>query len=103
MALLGLLNCNALIAEGNANQQHLVVYEEPAREPYSDEEWYLETFGEPYENIVEEFTWQRVPKRLNRALSREEVARFGGVLEDLLSELPGERPGAFGFEDFRFR
>ena len=29
MALLGLLNCNALIAEGNANQQHLVVYEEP--------------------------------------------------------------------------
>ena len=37
MALLGLLNCNALIAEGNANQQHLVVYEEPAREHYSDE------------------------------------------------------------------
>lgn len=96
MALLGLLNCNALIAEGNANQQHLVVYEEPAREPYSDEEWYLEAFGEPYENIVEEFTWQRVPKRLNRALSREEVARFGGVLEDLLSELPGSAPELSG-------
>ena len=96
MALLGLLNCNALIAEGNANQQHLVVYEEPAREPYPDEEWYLEAFGEPYENIVEEFTWQRVPKRLNRALSREEVARFGGVLEDLLSELPGSAPELSG-------
>lgn len=100
MALLGLLNCNALIAEGNANQQHLVVYEEPAREPYSDEEWYLETFGEPYENIVEEFTWQRVPKRLNRALSREEVARFGGVLEDLLSELPGSAPELSGSKIF---
>ena len=100
MALLGLLNCNALIAEGNANQQHLVVYEEPAREPYPDEEWYLETFGEPYENIVEEFTWQRVPKRLNRALSREEVARFGGVLEDLLSELPGSAPELSGSKIF---
>lgn len=102
MALLGLLNCNALIAEGNANQQHLVVYEEPAREPYSDEEWYLEAFGEPYENIVEEFTWQRVPKRLNRALSREEVARFGGVLEDLLSELPGSAPELSGSKIFGF-
>ena len=100
MALLGLLNCNALIAEGNANQQHLVVYEEPAREPYSYEEWYLEAFGEPYENIVEEFTWQRVPKRLNRALSREEVARFGGVLEDLLSELPGSAPELSGSKIF---
>ena len=100
MALLGLLNCNALIAEGNANQQHLVVYEEPARDPYSDEEWYLEAFGEPYENIVEEFTWQRVPKRLNRALSREEVARFGGVLEDLLSELPGSAPELLGSKIF---
>ncbi|WP_455117060.1 hypothetical protein [Rothia mucilaginosa] len=100
MALLGLLNCNALIAEGNANQQHLVVYEEPAREPYSDEEWYLEAFGEPYENIVEEFTWQRVPKRLNRALSREEVTRFGGVLEDLLSELPGSAPELAGSKFF---
>lgn len=100
MALLGLLNCNALIAEGNANQQHLVVYEEPAREPYSDEEWYLEAFGEPYENVVEEFTWQRVPKRLNRALSREEVARFGGVLEDLLSELPGSAPELSGSKIF---
>ena len=100
MALLGLLNCNALIAEGNANQQHLVVYEEPAREPYSDEEWYLEAFGEPYENIVEEFTWQRVPKRLNRALRREEVARFGGVLEDLLSELPGSAPELAGSKIF---
>lgn len=100
MALLGLLNCNALIAEGNANQQHLVVYEEPAREPYSDEEWYLEAFGEPYENIVEEFTWQRVPKRLNRALSREEVARFSGVLEDLLSELPGSAPELSGSKIF---
>ena len=100
MALLGLLNCNALIAEGNANQQHLVVYEEPAREPYSDEEWYLEAFGEPYENTVEEFTWQRVPKRLNRALSREEVARFGGVLEDLLSELPGSAPELSGSKIF---
>jgi len=100
MALLGLLNCNALIAEGNANQQHLVVYEEPDREPYSDEEWYLEAFGEPYENIVEEFTWQRVPKRLNRALSREEVARFGGVLEDLLSELPGSAPELAGSKIF---
>ena len=100
MALLGLLSCNALIAEGNVNQQHLVVYEEPAREPYSDEEWYLETFGEPYENIVEEFTWQRVPKRLNRALSREEVARFGGVLEDLLSELPGSAPELSGSKIF---
>ena len=100
MALLGLLNCNALIAEGNANQQHLVVYEEPAREPYSDEEWYLEAFGEPYENLVEEFTWQRVPKRLNCALSREEVARFGGVLEDLLSELPGSAPELSGSKIF---
>ena len=100
MALLGLLNCNALIAEGNANQQHLVVYEEPARDPYSDEEWYLEAFGEPYENLVEEFTWQRVPKRLNRALSREEVARFGGVLEDLLSELPGSAPELSGSKIF---
>lgn len=100
MALLGLLNCNALIAEGNANQQHLVVYEEPDRDPYSDEEWYLEAFGEPYENIVEEFTWQRVPKRLNRALSREEVARFGGVLEDLLSELPGSAPELSGSKIF---
>lgn len=100
MALLGLLNCNALIAEGNANQQHLVVYEEPARDPYSDEEWYLEAFGEPYENIVEEFTWQRVPKRLNRALSREEVARFGGVLENLLSELPGSAPELSGSKIF---
>ena len=100
MALLGLLNCNALIAEGNANQQHLVIYEEPAREPYSDEEWYLEAFGEPYENIVEEFTWQHVPKRLNRALSREEVARFGGVLEDLLSELPGSAPELSGSKIF---
>lgn len=100
MALLGLLNCNALIAEGNANQQHLVVYEEPTREPYSDEEWYLEAFGEPYENIMEEFTWQRVPKRLNRALSREEVARFGGVLEDLLSELPGSAPELSGSKIF---
>ena len=100
MALLGLLNCNALIAEGNANQQHLVVYEEPTRDPYSDEEWYLEAFGEPYENIVEEFTWQRVPKRLNRALSREEVARFGGMLEDLLSELPGSAPELSGSKIF---
>ena len=77
-----------------------MVYEEPAREPYSDEEWYLEAFGEPYENLVEEFTWQRVPKRLNRALSREEVARFGGVLEDLLSELPGSAPELSGSKIF---
>ena len=54
----------------------------------------------PYENIVEEFTWQRVPKRLNRALSREEVARFGGVLEDLLSELPGSAPELSGSKIF---
>ena len=100
MALLGLLSCNALIVEGNVNQQHLVVCEEPALEPYSDDEWYLEAFGEPRESIVEEFTWQRVPKRLNRALSREEVARFGGVLEDLLSELPGSAPELSGSKIF---
>lgn len=96
MALLGLLNCNALIAEGNANQQHLVVYEEPAREPYSDEEWYLEAFGEPYENVVEEFRWQRVPKRLTRALSLEELASYYGLLEDLLAGLPGTAPELAG-------
>ena len=89
MALLGLLSCNALIVEGNVNQQHLVVCEEPALEPYSDDEWYLEAFGEPRESIVEEFRWQRVPKRLNRAFSVEELARYDGLLEDLLAGLPG--------------
>lgn len=95
-ALLGLLRCNALIAEGNVNQQHLVVYEEPAQEPYSDEEWYLEAFGEPYENVVEEFRWQRVPKRLTRALSLEELASYDGLLEDLLAGLPGTAPELAG-------
>ena len=51
---------------------------------------------------MEEFTWQRVPKRLNRALSREEIARFGGVLEDLLSELPGSAPELSGSKIFGF-
>ena len=92
MALLGLLSCNALIVEGNVNQQHLVVCEEPALEPYSDDEWYLEAFGEPRESIVEEFRWQRVPKRLNRAFSVEELARYDGLLEDLLAGLPGTAP-----------
>ena len=41
-----------------------------------------------------------MPKRLNRALSREEVARFGGVLEDLLSELPGSAPELAGSKIF---
>lgn len=99
-ALLGLLSCNALIVEGNVNQQHLVVCEEPALEPYSDDEWYLEAFGEPRESIVEEFRWQRVPKRLNRAFSVEELARYGGLLEDLLAGLPGTAPELAGSKIF---
>ena len=100
MALLGLLSCNALIVEGNVNQQHLVVCEEPALEPYSDDEWYLEAFGEPRESIVEEFRWQRVPKRLNRAFSMEELARYDGLLEDLLAGLPGTAPELAGSKIF---
>ena len=100
MALLGLLSCNALIVEGNVNQQHLVVCEEPALEPYSDDEWYLEVFGEPRESIVEEFRWQRVPKRLNRAFSVEELARYDGLLEDLLAGLPGTAPELAGSKIF---
>lgn len=100
MALLGLLSCNALIVEGNVNQQHLVVCEEPALEPYSDDEWYLEAFGEPRESIVEEFLWQRVPKRLNRAFSVEELARYDGLLEDLLAGLPGSAPELAGSKIF---
>ena len=100
MALLGLLSCNALIVEGNVNQQHLVVCEEPALEPYSDDEWYLEAFGEPRESIVEEFRWQRVPKRLNRAFSVEELARYDGLLEDLLAGLPGTAPELAGSKIF---
>ncbi|WP_314700367.1 hypothetical protein [uncultured Rothia sp.] len=100
MALLGLLSCNALIVEGNVNQQHLVVCEEPALEPYSDDEWYLEAFGEPRESIVEEFRWQRVPKRLNRAFSVEELARYDGLLEDLLAGLPGSAPELSGSKIF---
>ena len=96
MALLGLLSCNALIVEGNVNQQHLVVCEEP----YSDDEWYLEAFGEPRESIVEEFRWQRVPKRLNRAFSVEELARYDGLLEDLLAGLPGTAPELAGSKIF---
>lgn len=99
-ALLGLLSCNALIVEGNVNQQHLVVCEEPALEPYSDDEWYLEAFGEPRESIVEEFRWQRVPKRLNRAFSVEELASYGGLLEDLLAGLPGTAPELAGSKIF---
>ena len=98
--LLGLLSCNALIVEGNVNQQHLVVCEEPALEPYSDDEWYLEAFGEPRESIVEEFRWQRVPKRLNRAFSVEELARYDGLLEDLLAGLPGTAPELAGSKIF---
>ena len=100
MALLGLLSCNALIVEGNVNQQHLVVCEEPALEPYSDDEWYLEAFGEPRESIVEEFRWQRVPKRLNRAFSVEALARYDGLLEDLLAGLPGTAPELAGSKIF---
>ncbi|OHP76829.1 hypothetical protein HMPREF2674_06870 [Rothia sp. HMSC062F03] len=100
MALLGLLSCNALIVEGNVNQQHLVVCEEPALEPYSEDEWYLEAFGEPRESIVEEFRWQRVPKRLNRAFSVEELARYDGLLEDLLAGLPGTAPELAGSKIF---
>ena len=100
MALLGLLSCNALIVEGNVNQQHLMVCEEPALEPYSDDEWYLEAFGEPRESIVEEFRWQRVPKRLNRAFSVEELARYDGLLEDLLAGLPGTAPELAGSKIF---
>ena len=100
MALLGLLSCNALIVEGNVNQQHLTVCEEPALEPYSDDEWYLEAFGEPRESIVEEFRWQRVPKRLNRAFSVEELARYDGLLEDLLAGLPGTAPELAGSKIF---
>lgn len=100
MALLGLLSCNALIVEGNVNQQHLVVCEEPALAPYSDDEWYLEAFGEPRESIVEEFRWQRVPKRLNRAFSVEELARYDGLLEDLLAGLPGTAPELAGSKIF---
>ena len=100
MALLGLLSCNALIVEGNVNQQHLVVCEEPALEPYSDDEWYLEAFGEPRESIVEEFRWQRVPKRLNRAFSVEELAHYDGLLEDLLAGLPGTAPELAGSKIF---
>lgn len=100
MALLRLLSCNALIVEGNVNQQHLVVCEEPALEPYSDDEWYLEAFGEPRESIVEEFRWQRVPKRLNRAFSVEELARYDGLLEDLLAGLPGTAPELAGSKIF---
>lgn len=100
MALLGLLSCNALIVEGNVNQQHLVVCEEPALEPYSDDEWYLEAFGEPRESIVEEFRWQRVPKRLNRAFSVEELARYDGLLDDLLAGLPGTAPELAGSKIF---
>ena len=98
--LLGLLSCNALIVEGNVNQQHLVVCEEPDLEPYSDDEWYLEAFGEPRESIVEEFRWQRVPKRLNRAFSVEELARYDGLLEDLLAGLPGTAPELAGSKIF---
>ena len=98
--LLGLLSCNALIVEGNVNQQHLVVCEEPALEPYSEDEWYLEAFGEPRESIVEEFRWQRVPKRLNRAFSVEELARYDGLLEDLLAGLPGTAPELAGSKIF---
>lgn len=98
--LLGLLSCNALIVEGNVNQQHLVVCEEPALEPYFDDEWYLEAFGEPRESIVEEFRWQRVPKRLNRAFSVEELARYDGLLEDLLAGLPGTAPELAGSKIF---
>ena len=98
--LLGLLSCNALIVEGNVNQQHLTVCEEPALEPYSDDEWYLEAFGEPRESIVEEFRWQRVPKRLNRAFSVEELARYDGLLEDLLAGLPGTAPELAGSKIF---
>ena len=100
MALLGPLSCNALIVEGNVNQQHLVVCEEPALEPYSDDEWYLEAFGELRESIVEEFRWQRVPKRLNRAFSVEELARYDGLLEDLLAGLPGTAPELAGSKIF---
>ena len=100
MALLGLLSCNALIVEGNVNQQHLVVCEEPALEPYSEDEWYLEAFGDPRESIVEEFRWQRVPKRLNRAFSVEELARYDGLLEDLLAGLPGTAPELAGSKIF---
>lgn len=100
MALLGLLSCNALIVEGNVNQQHLVVCEEPALEPYSDDEWYLEAFGEPRESIVEEFRWQRVPKRLNRAFSVEELTLYDGLLEDLLAGLPGTAPELAGSKIF---
>ena len=100
MALLGLLSCNALIVEGNVNQQHLVVCEEPALEPYSDDEWYLEAFGEPRESIVEEFRWQRVSKRLNRAFSVEELTRYDGLLEDLLAGLPGTAPELAGSKIF---
>lgn len=100
MALLGLLSCNALIVEGNVNQQHLVVCEEPALEPYSEDEWYLEAFGEPRESIVEEFRWQRVPKRLNRAFSVEELTRYDGLLEDLLAGLPGTAPELAGSKIF---
>ena len=82
------------------NQQHLVVYEEPAQEPYSDEEWYLEAFGEPYENVVEEFRWHRVPKRLTRALSLEELTSYDGLLEDLLAGLPGTAPELAGSKIF---
>ena len=92
MALLGLLSCNALIVEGNVNQQHLVVCEEPALEPYSDDE--------SRESIVEEFRWQRVPKRLNRAFSVEELARYDGLLEDLLAGLPGTAPELAGSKIF---
>ncbi len=88
MGLLGLLRCHAIIAEGNANQQHLVVREAPEHGD-AEPEWPVQALMNPEsEPVLEEFIWQTAPKRMNRPLTDDDLAAFDAELLDMLLELP---------------
>jgi len=99
LAVIAEAKCHALIAEGNAHQQHLIFMEAPQELEHNENApaWML---GEPEEkdSTILEFFWQSVPKTLTRTMTREHCDSYEGSLEDILTSLPGLPPEPFGLD-----
>ena len=100
LALIDDVQCTALVAEGNENQQHLVVIVPPEEPDSLDEDpadaaslndWVQSVLGVPTdpEVMLLELRWQSVPKQLTRPISDEQRQACGAELADVLLDLPG--------------
>ena len=100
LALIDDVQCTALVAEGNENQQHLVVIVPPEEPDSLDEDpadaaslndWVQSVLGVPTdpEVMLLELRWQGVPKQLTRPISDEQRQACGAELADVLLDLPG--------------